>query len=62
MFQDQRMAYDPPICTTALVSLTSALMSLSYGCVHIVRLATIKSMHKATRWAQETHSYRGTCG
>ncbi|KAI6027092.1 hypothetical protein EDC04DRAFT_2718411, partial [Pisolithus marmoratus] len=51
-----------PICTTALASLTSALMSLLYGCVYIVRLATIKSMHKAARWAQKTHSYHGTCG
>lgn len=54
MFQNQEMAYDPLVRTTALLSLTCALMSLLYGCVYIVRFATMKSMYKATRWAQET--------
>ncbi|KAI6038095.1 hypothetical protein EDC04DRAFT_3113890 [Pisolithus marmoratus] len=54
MFQNTEMAYDPVIRTTALLSLTCALMSLSYGCVYIVRFATMKTMYKAARWAQET--------
>ncbi|KAI5996536.1 hypothetical protein F5J12DRAFT_852910 [Pisolithus orientalis] len=54
MFQNQEMSYDPLVRTTALLSLTCALMSLLYGCVYIIRFATMKSMYKATRWAQET--------
>jgi len=52
MFQNQEMANDPVIRTAALLSLTSALMSLSYGCIYIVRFGTMKNMHKATRWAE----------
>lgn len=52
MFQNQEMAYDPVIRTAALLSLVSALMSLSYGCAYIVRFGTMRSMYKATRWAQ----------
>ncbi|KAI6027084.1 hypothetical protein EDC04DRAFT_2899357 [Pisolithus marmoratus] len=47
MFQNTEMAYDPLTRTTALLSLTCALMSLSYGCVYIVRFATMKTMYKA---------------
>ncbi|KAF8131137.1 hypothetical protein EV363DRAFT_1165666, partial [Boletus edulis] len=53
MFQTQVMANDPVIRTAALLSLTSALMSLSYGCTYIVRFGTMRSMYKATRWAEE---------
>ena len=52
MFQSQVMANDPVIRTAALLSLTSALMSLSYGCIYIVRFGTMRSMYKATRWAE----------
>lgn len=52
MFQSQIMANDPIIRTAALLSLTSALMSLSYGCIYIVRFGTMRSMYKATRWAE----------
>ncbi|KAH7921983.1 hypothetical protein BV22DRAFT_1131814 [Leucogyrophana mollusca] len=53
MFQNNQMANDPVTRTAALLSLTSALMSLSYGCVYIVRFGTMRSMYKATRWAEE---------
>ncbi|KAG9317031.1 hypothetical protein JVU11DRAFT_1213 [Chiua virens] len=53
MFQSQVMAEDPVIRTAALLSLTSALMSLSYGCMFIVRFGTMKNMNKATRWVEE---------
>ena len=52
MFQTQAMADDPVIRTAALLSLTSALMSLSFGCIYIIRFGTMRSMHKATRWAE----------
>ena len=52
MFQSQVMANDPVIRTAALLSLTSALMSLSYGCIYTVRFGTMRSMYKATRWAE----------
>ncbi|KAI6013285.1 hypothetical protein EDC04DRAFT_714789 [Pisolithus marmoratus] len=54
MFQDPQVAYDPVTRTTALVSLTCALMSLSYGCLYMVRFETMKGMYMAARWAQET--------
>ncbi|KAF9236913.1 hypothetical protein BU15DRAFT_8900, partial [Melanogaster broomeanus] len=53
MFQNEEMAGDPIVRTAALLSLMSALMSLSYGCVYIVRFGTMRSMDKATRWAEE---------
>ncbi|KAL4075486.1 hypothetical protein J3A83DRAFT_4068433, partial [Scleroderma citrinum] len=54
MFQNQEMANDPVVRTAALLSLTCALMSLSYGCIYIVRFGAMHSMYKATRWAQES--------
>ncbi|KAI6155961.1 hypothetical protein BKA82DRAFT_1006775 [Pisolithus tinctorius] len=53
MFTNQAIACNPAIRSMALLSLTFALMSLSYGCIYIVRFTTMKSMYKATRWAQE---------
>ncbi|KAG6328110.1 hypothetical protein ID866_10979 [Astraeus odoratus] len=53
MFQNQEMAYDPIVRTTALLSLTCALVSLSYGCIYIAKFGTMHSMYKATRWALE---------
>jgi hypothetical protein len=52
MFQNTMMAQDPVIRTAALLSLTSALMSLFFGCIYIVRFGTMRSMYKATRWAE----------
>ncbi|EIW81741.1 hypothetical protein CONPUDRAFT_136535 [Coniophora puteana RWD-64-598 SS2] len=53
MFQNTQMSLDPLIRTPALISLTCALMSLSYGCVYIVRFGTMRTMHNALRWADE---------
>ncbi|KAF9233615.1 hypothetical protein BU15DRAFT_66419 [Melanogaster broomeanus] len=53
MFQNDEIAGDPLVRTAALLSLMSALMSLSYGCVYIVRSGTMRSMDKATMWAEE---------
>lgn len=53
MFQNTQIAQDPVTRTAALLSLTSALMSLSFGCIYIVRFGTMRSMYKATRWAEE---------
>jgi hypothetical protein len=53
MFQNVVMAQDPVIRTAALLSLTSALISLTFGCIYIVRFGTMRSMYKATRWAEE---------
>lgn len=61
MFQNQEMANDPAVRTTALISLTCALMSLSYGCVYIVRFGTMRSMYKAVRWAQVRLTFSLVC-
>ncbi|KAG1776078.1 hypothetical protein EV702DRAFT_1198692 [Suillus placidus] len=53
MFQNTQIAQDPVTRTAALLSLTSALMSVSFGCIYIVRFGTMRSMYKATRWAEE---------
>ncbi|KAG2365291.1 hypothetical protein BDR07DRAFT_1329494 [Suillus spraguei] len=53
MFQNTQMAQDPVIRTAALLSLMAALMSLTFGCIYIVRFDTMRSMYKATRWAEE---------
>ncbi|KAI6013276.1 hypothetical protein EDC04DRAFT_2579508 [Pisolithus marmoratus] len=51
-----RRSYNPIVCTMALISLTYALMSISYGCIlYIVQFKTLQSMYKAMKWAQEPH-------
>ncbi|KAK7459515.1 hypothetical protein VKT23_009498 [Stygiomarasmius scandens] len=52
MFQVPDMATDPLTCTAALLSLICAIMSLSYGCMYIVRFGTMRSMYRASRWAE----------
>ena len=52
LFQVNTAASDPIIRNTAFVSLICALMSLSYGCMYIIRFGTMKSMYRATRWAE----------
>lgn len=42
----------PVTRTTALISLVCALMSLIFGCIYILRFATMRSMKKACRWAE----------
>ncbi|KAJ7031154.1 hypothetical protein C8F04DRAFT_709233 [Mycena alexandri] len=56
MFQIPPAASDPVTRTTALLSLVSALMSLCYGCVYIVRFSTMRSMYRASKFAQVTVS------
>ncbi|TFL00158.1 hypothetical protein BDV98DRAFT_650534 [Pterulicium gracile] len=53
IFQIPTPASDPLTRNFALVSLTCALMSLSYGCVYIVRFGAMRSMSRASRWAEE---------
>ncbi|KAK7459508.1 hypothetical protein VKT23_009491 [Stygiomarasmius scandens] len=52
MFQVPDMATDPLTRTAALLSLICAIMSLSYGCMYIVRFGTMRSMCRASRWAE----------
>ncbi|RDB20239.1 hypothetical protein Hypma_012623 [Hypsizygus marmoreus] len=53
MFQIPSAADDPVTRTAALLSLICALMSLSYGCMYIVRFGTMRSMYRASKWAEE---------
>ncbi|KAI0029807.1 hypothetical protein K488DRAFT_8965, partial [Vararia minispora EC-137] len=53
IFQIPAAGQDTLIRTPALLSLVCALMSLSYGCVYIVRFGTMRSMYRASRWAEE---------
>ncbi|PFH46375.1 hypothetical protein AMATHDRAFT_155284 [Amanita thiersii Skay4041] len=53
MFQIPSAASDPIIRNAALLSLVCALMSLSYGCMYIVKFGTMRSMFRASRWAEE---------
>ncbi|GLB33212.1 hypothetical protein LshimejAT787_0100970 [Lyophyllum shimeji] len=53
MFQIPSAADDPVTRTAALLSLICALMSLSYGCMYIVRFGTMRSMLRAAKWAEE---------
>ncbi|KAF8890400.1 hypothetical protein BD779DRAFT_1671352 [Infundibulicybe gibba] len=52
-FQIPDAADDPLTRTAALLSLICALMSLCYGCMYIVRFGTMRSMYRASRWAEE---------
>ena len=52
MFQIPSALNDPLTRTAALLSLVCALMSLSYGCIYIVRFGTMRSMYRASRWAE----------
>ncbi|KAI6027094.1 hypothetical protein EDC04DRAFT_3116108 [Pisolithus marmoratus] len=54
LLQDPQVAYDPVTRTSLFVSFTFAFMSLSYGCLYMVRFEAMKSMYMAARWAQET--------
>lgn len=52
MFQIPSAADDPITRTAAFLSLICALMSLSYGCMYIVRFGTMRSMFRAAKWAE----------
>lgn len=58
IFQVPEAAEDPVTKTLALLSLVSALMSLSYGCMYIVRFSTMRSMFRASRWAEQAQKNR----
>ncbi|KIO06702.1 hypothetical protein M404DRAFT_438856 [Pisolithus tinctorius Marx 270] len=51
------MVYDPLEPTKALLSPTSALTPLFYGCVSIIQFARTKRVCKATRQTPETENY-----
>lgn len=52
MFQVPDAAGDPFTRWPAIYSLICALMSLTYGCIYIVQFGTMRSMYKASRWAE----------
>lgn len=58
MFQVPEMAYDPITRTAALMSLVCALMSLAFGCLFIIRFGTMRSMNRASNWAEEAQKMR----
>lgn len=52
MFQIQDAAGDPLTRHAALFSLIFSIMSLTYGCIYIVQFGTMRTMFKASRWAE----------
>ncbi|KAJ7725425.1 hypothetical protein DFH07DRAFT_252722 [Mycena maculata] len=58
MLQIDAAAADPIARTTALLSLISALMSLLFGSMYIVRFGTMRKMYKAATWADEAQRGR----
>ena len=52
IFQIPEAADDPVTRNAALLSLVCALMSLSYGCMYIVRFGMMRNMFHASRWAE----------
>ncbi|KAI9510994.1 hypothetical protein F5148DRAFT_975952 [Russula earlei] len=53
LLQLQDAASDPLTRTASLCSLVSALMSLSYGILYIIRFGNMRSMYRASRWAED---------
>ncbi|CAE7099997.1 unnamed protein product [Rhizoctonia solani] len=47
----------PVMRTAALIALVCALWSLTFGCIYILRFSTMRSMHKASRWAEEAQKH-----
>ncbi|KAH9936823.1 uncharacterized protein BXZ73DRAFT_89312 [Epithele typhae] len=58
IFQIQDAANDPLTRWASLMSLVFAIWSLCYGCVYIVQFNTMRSMDKASRWAEEAQRTR----
>ena len=52
MFQIPDAAGDPLTRWAALFSLIFAIMSLTFGCIYIVQFGTMRTMYKASRWAE----------
>lgn len=61
MFQIQDAAGDPLTRYSALFSLIFSIMSLTYGCIYIVQFGTMRSMYKASRWAEVDTMVRFRC-
>ena len=57
IFQITEVAEDPVTRTAALLSLICALMSLSYGCMYIVKFGMMRNMFHASRWAEVSIYY-----
>ncbi|KAJ1300330.1 hypothetical protein OPQ81_005151 [Rhizoctonia solani] len=47
----------PVMRTAAIIALVCALWSLTFGCIYILRFSTMRSMHKASRWAEEAQRH-----
>ncbi|KAF7354045.1 hypothetical protein MVEN_01091400 [Mycena venus] len=58
MLQIDAAASDPIARTTAILSLISALMSLLFGSMYIIRFGTMRRMYKAATWADEAQRER----
>ncbi|KAH9853279.1 hypothetical protein C2E23DRAFT_728784 [Lenzites betulinus] len=58
IFQIDDAAADPITRWSSLMSLVFAIMSLSYGCVYIVQFGSMRSMDRASRWAEEAQKSR----
>lgn len=56
MFQVDDAEDDPVTRSAALFGLVFALMSLCYGCVFIVQFGTMRTMDRASRWAEVSDS------
>jgi hypothetical protein len=64
IFQIPAAEDDPITRTAALLSMICALMSLSYGCMYIVRFGMMRNMFYASRWAEVSFYFfagRRTC-
>lgn len=59
LFQIDDAGGDPAVRIPAFLSLICSLMSLSYGCIYIVRFGTMRSMNRASRWADEAKRESG---
>jgi hypothetical protein len=53
LFQIDDAGGDPVVRIPAFLSLICSLWSLSFGCIYIVRFSTMRSMYKASKWAEE---------
>lgn len=58
IFQIPDAEDDPVTRTAALLSLICVLMSLSYGCMYIVRFGMMRNMFHASRWAEEAQKMK----
>jgi len=50
-------AGDPITRTVVVLSLICSLMSLTYGCMYIVRFGTMRTMIRASKWAEVRYHF-----